>query len=131
VDDDEVMRTVAEQVLKRAGYQVVVMEDAEYSDRAISRLRFDAALVDLGLPGISGQKFIEKLRNLSKSPEAPVFVVTASTDIDVVRSCYVELGARLVVSKPVEWSLLTTKLDEELSIKSRPAASVRSGLVSA
>jgi CheY-like chemotaxis protein len=114
VDDDHLMRTVTEQVLKRSGYDSILMEDGDFSDHAISRLQFDAALIDLGLPGISGQEFIGKLRALSKSPDAPIFVATASTDIETMRDCYTRLSVQLVISKPIWWTGFIDKLKHEL-----------------
>lgn len=110
LDDDPVLRTVAETLLSELGYNVLLMEDGLHNDSFFAKLKVDAAIVDLGLPGISGLEVIEKLRASERGRNMPVFVVTGSTNMAEIRSCYEERGVAFVLSKPVDWGLLTAQL---------------------
>lgn len=114
VDDDPFIRALAQSKLDAAGFNVILMEDGCYSDKLFSMLEFDAALVDLGLPQISGQEVIEKIRSHSRNSNAPIFVITASRDLDEIRDCYQKHATSLVLPKPINWNLLINHLQEEL-----------------
>jgi len=59
----------------------------------------DFLLLDLKLPGMSGQEFIEQLRNTGDLARLPVFVLTSSDRLRDRRECE-ELGAIGYFLKP-------------------------------
>ena len=59
----------------------------------------DFLLLDLKLPGISGQEFIEQLHNSGELARLPVFVLTSSDRLRDRRECE-ELGALGYFLKP-------------------------------
>lgn len=87
VDDDEVIITVAAEVLRRAGYRVSVFTDPR---NAVDRLRrqpadVDLVVTDLNMPEMSGLE----LRQLAHAirPELPVIVGSGNLpDDDLTRS---------------------------------------------
>ena len=112
LDDDPLLREVAEPVLSGQGYDVLLMEDGLHDEKFFSKLRVDAAIIDLGLPGISGLEVIERLRATERGSNMPIFVVTGSTDFNEIGACYKDAGVALVLSKPVDWRLLLSELSE-------------------
>ncbi|WP_411288593.1 sigma-54-dependent transcriptional regulator [Phenylobacterium sp.] len=83
VDDDPTQRRLIQAVLEREGFAVV---HAENGDEAIKRLgaggACDVVLLDLVMPGISGQDTLVEMR--ARGFSQPVIVVTATGGIDTV-----------------------------------------------
>lgn len=64
VEDNEVVMKVARLTLERAGYDVLAAEDG---NRAVELFRdnagrIDAVVLDLGLPGLSGERAFEEMQ---------------------------------------------------------------------
>ncbi|HKR87222.1 MAG TPA: sigma-54 dependent transcriptional regulator, partial [Phenylobacterium sp.] len=83
VDDDPTQRRLIQAVLEREGLAVV---HAENGDEAIQRLMAGAAvdvvLLDLVMPGLSGQDTLAEMR--ARGFNQPVIVVTATGGIETV-----------------------------------------------
>src|SRR5882724_4494509 len=83
VDDDPTQRRLIQAVLEREGFTVV---HAEKGDEAIQRLMSgvaaDVVLLDLVMPGLSGQDTLAEMR--ARGFNQPVIVVTATGGIDTV-----------------------------------------------
>ena len=83
VDDDPTQRRLIQAVLEREGFAVV---HAENGDQAIARLQSgaqtDLVLLDLIMPGMTGQDTLKEMR--ARSFATPVIVVTATGGIDTV-----------------------------------------------
>ena len=64
VDDDEAIRTVAQRALERKGYSVIVAEDGRAALDILTRggRRIDAVLLDLTMPGLTGDQLIPMFR---------------------------------------------------------------------
>ena len=71
VDDDPTQRRILEETIKRLGYQTTTASDGE---EALSKLEqsdnteFSLVLLDLVMPGLSGQEVLERLRTRAGSP---------------------------------------------------------------
>ena len=95
--------------LRYHGYEVVSAYDG---NAGLSEAEFgDPCLVvlDLGLPGISGEQLLERLRK--KDADIPVVVVTASSAAESEAD---DLGADLVLSKPLDPNALVGLIDDML-----------------
>ncbi len=83
VDDDPTQRRLIQAVLEREGFTVA---HAENGDQAINKLTSGSAcdliLLDLVMPGLSGQDTLKEIRTRGFSQ--PVIVVTATGGIDTV-----------------------------------------------
>lgn len=75
VEDEEALRESLARQLKDAGYTVDVAPDGEEGLYQGKEFAFDLAIVDLGLPKISGLEVIKKLRAAGKS--FPILILTA------------------------------------------------------
>ena len=65
VDDDESIAGLLESELPRMGHDATVCRSPAEAADAVSRNSFDAAIIDLRMPGGSGWDIIEKLRDES------------------------------------------------------------------
>ena len=79
VDDEAPIREVMRIELPRMGYEVTVCEDGETALESLIDHHFDAAIVDLKMPGISGWEVTDHLKQVS--PETFVIIHTGHGDM--------------------------------------------------
>jgi len=75
VEDEELLRSQLAERLKQAGYAVEQAPDGEEGLYIGEELPLDLAIVDLGLPGLSGIELIRRLRAAGKA--FPILILTA------------------------------------------------------
>ncbi len=80
VDDEAPIRDVMSNELPRMGHDVTICEDGEAAIAAIDRGRFDVAIVDLRMPGISGWDVIAHIKQVA--PETDVIISTGHGGLD-------------------------------------------------
>ncbi|WP_438021064.1 adenylate/guanylate cyclase domain-containing protein [Sorangium sp. So ce315] len=116
VDDSRGNRDVLCRVLQNNGYRAVQAEDGPRALGLAARERFDAVLLDVNMPGISGLGVLSALRQSRSQAELPVIMVTTrGASEDVVES--LRLGANDHVTKPIDFDILLGRLDTQLTLK--------------
>ena len=63
VDDEAPIREVMRIELPRMGHEVTVCEDGETALEVLAEHHFDAAIVDLKMPGISGWEVTDPIKS--------------------------------------------------------------------
>jgi DNA-binding response OmpR family regulator len=117
VDDNEDNRDMLARRLRRRGYNVVTADSgAEALGLISSEQSFDAVLLDVMMPNITGLEVLSKLRQRWTKEQLPVLMATARSDSeDVVEA--LRLGANDYVTKPINLdevvSALAVALDGE------------------
>ena len=107
VEDETQLREDIASQLRELGYVVDEAPDGDEGLYAGSEYALDAAIVDLGLPGISGLEVIEKLRAAGK--EFPILILTARDSWqDKVKG--LEAGADDYVTKPFHFEEVLARL---------------------
>jgi len=76
VDDEPVIRSLAQMSLECEAWHVVPAADARAAMAEIARARPDLILLDLGLPGMSGQELAKRLRSESGTARIPIVYLT-------------------------------------------------------
>ncbi len=99
VDDERNMRMVMELALTDVGYRVLTAESAEDALPLVNDPDLDVILSDLKMPGMGGDEFIRRSRQLR--PDIPVIVVTAYGSIRSAIEC-IQAGAHNYLTKPFE-----------------------------
>ena len=112
VDDDAALRqSLAEQLELNDEFVAVECDNAAQAVEIAERERFDAILLDIGLPDMDGRELCGVLRR--KSIHVPIMMLTASdTDADTVLG--LESGADDYVTKPFRLSVLLARLRAHL-----------------
>jgi DNA-binding NtrC family response regulator len=101
VDDDPVQRRLLEAMLRRFGYETIVLEGGDAAVKLLSGpdgATVAAMVLDLVMPDLDGMGVLAALRD--KGIETPVIVQTAHGSIDAVVSA-MRAGAADFVVKPV------------------------------
>jgi len=99
VEDDTVLSDALSRALVQSAYAVDVVETGEDADRALAMDIYDLAILDIGLPGLSGLDVLRRLR--ARRSRVPVLMLTALDTLrDRVRG--LDLGADDYLSKPFD-----------------------------
>ena len=80
MDDEEIMREILEALLTREGYQVSLAASGEEGLELARSVPFDAAIVDVMMPGIDGIATLQELRKLDD--DLPVLMITAFASVE-------------------------------------------------
>jgi phosphoserine phosphatase RsbU/P len=122
VDDNEDNRYVLANRLRRLGYtHVANAVDGVAALDLLATQSFDAILLDVMMPRMSGVEVLERLRAEKRLEACPVIMISADTELDTVVRC-IELGAEDYLPKPFNPVLLGARLGAVLDKKALRAA---------
>ena len=113
VDDDMRLRALLERYLTEQGFQVRSVANAEQMDRLLTRESFHLMVLDLMLPGISGEAVLEEIR---KKGNLPVIVLTAKDSLDEKVEILTS-GADDYITKPFEIREVLARVQVQLRRK--------------
>src|SRR4051794_5362115 len=97
VDDEEIMREILETLLTREGYQVRLASSGQEGLELARAIPFDAALVDIMMPGINGIETLDELRRIDE--DLAVIIITAYASVESAISA-MKSGAFDYITKP-------------------------------
>ena len=113
VDDEEESRDMLARRLRRRGYEVEVAENGYQALDLSLRRSFEAVLLDIMMPGVSGLEVLKELRKAHFARDLPIIMVSAKDrSEDVVTA--MELGANDYVTKPIDFPVLLARLQAQL-----------------
>lgn len=122
VDDDESIAGLLESELPRMGHDAMVCRSPSEAADAVASNSFDAAIIDLRMPGGSGWDIIEKLRD--ESPETEYVISTGHGSMDdAIRA--IRMGAYDFLPKPVslfEISAVLQRIGEKKALTNKNKA---------
>jgi DNA-binding response OmpR family regulator len=105
VDDDPTAVGALRQILTQKGYEVTIAHSGEEALAVLADQRFDLAILDVSMPGMSGYDLCRKLRQEARTVDLPVIFLTAKALLmDMAEG--EDAGSDLYLIKPV----LATKL---------------------
>ncbi len=108
VDDEAPIREVMKIELQRMGHDAVICEDGKAAITAADKNSFDAAIVDLRMPGLSGWDVIEHLKTVS--PETDVIISTGHGNMeDAIQA--LRRGAYDFLTKPTKLAVISGVLN--------------------
>ncbi|MCL2877501.1 MAG: DNA-binding response regulator, partial [Acidobacteria bacterium] len=107
IDDDPLIRAGCRKVLERHGFACTAAQDGRRALEYVRRASFDAALLDLKMPDLSGMETLKKLRD--ESPNTAVIIITGYASIDSAVEA-VKAGAFDYLPKPFTPEVLTARV---------------------
>jgi CheY-like chemotaxis protein len=112
VDDEPHIRAFVELALEDEGYSVLTAADGAEALEALRTARPSIILLDLRMPGMDGQTFVETYRGTGEAPPAPIVVLTASrVPVEEAEA----LGVEGILHKPFDVEALLQELARHLS----------------
>ena len=96
IEDDRSIVNFLQAILETNGYQVLTAERCRQGLMVFSSHLPDLVVLDLGLPDLDGEAFIQEVRNVSTTP---IIVLSARTD-ERDKVSALDLGANDYITKP-------------------------------
>jgi len=109
-EDDSILADGLTRILRQAGYAVDHFGDGGDVDRALALQAYDLLILDLGLPKLSGQEILRRLRaRQGANATLPVLILTAADSVED-RVMGLDLGADDYMAKPFALSELEARI---------------------
>lgn len=110
LEDDTYIALELKELLKNAGYQVLVITDYEKSVELILKEKVDLVLLDINLPTANGEIILKELR---KKTTMPIIMLTSRvTEVDEILS--MSYGADDYITKPYNPTILLLRIQNVL-----------------
>ncbi|MFM9968804.1 MAG: response regulator [Burkholderiales bacterium] len=100
VDDHPVNRLVVKLILDPAGHLVVLAESGEEALERLAEGKFDAVLLDISMPGMSGEATYRRIRENPTCAGVRIIAYTAHA-LDSQRLELLDQGFDEVLTKPI------------------------------
>jgi len=109
IDDDPSIRYMLGRVLLGEGYDVVAAANGEAGLKVAEKDKIDLVLLDLKMPGMSGQETLKVLR--AERPELPVIIISAFS-----RQQFASMaGVSALLQKPLDFPTLLDTIKRSLA----------------
>lgn len=113
VEDEDMVRAVAERALVREGYEVVAAADGEEGlEHVTGGARFDLVVSDVVMPGMDGPAMARELRRIA--PELPVLFMSGYAEEQLRNQ--IDLENMHFIAKPFSVQQIGEKVAEVLSL---------------
>lgn len=110
IEDDSDINDLLSEILSREGYEVTKAYSGSEGKLLINSNDYDLILLDLMLPGISGENLIEEIRKIKVMPIIVISAKTSKEDkINVLR-----LGADDFIAKPFDIEEVIARVEAQL-----------------
>ncbi|MCA9070294.1 MAG: sigma-54-dependent Fis family transcriptional regulator, partial [Planctomycetaceae bacterium] len=122
VDDEAAIREVMRIELPRMGHDVTICENGESALAALETHTFDAAIIDLRMPGLSGWDVVDHLKKVS--PDTEFIISTGHGNMDEAMQA-VRRGAYDFLPKPCklfEISNVLQRIGDKNALKNKTIA---------
>jgi two-component system sensor histidine kinase EvgS len=111
IDDEEMIRTLAEKILEQSGYKVITAEDGE---SGVEKFRegkdyIDAVILDMIMPEMDGEKCLEEIIAIKKDAKV---VIASGFYKNSTSASLIEKGACCFIKKPYSSKELLKILEE-------------------
>ncbi|REJ71458.1 MAG: sigma-54-dependent Fis family transcriptional regulator [Planctomycetota bacterium] len=122
VDDEAPIRQVMQKELARMGHDALICEDGQVAVKALEEQTFDAAIIDLKMPGLTGWDVIDHLQEAA--PETEIIISTGHGSLDDAIQA-LRRGAYDFLTKPtklVEVQNVLQQIAEKKTLKNKTIA---------
>ncbi len=109
IEDEAPIREMLQFSLSRAGFTVLEAADARAAQDIIATVLPDLILLDWMLPGVSGVDLAKKLRQVARTRELPIIMLTARGE-DESKITGLEAGADDYMTKPFSTQELVARI---------------------
>lgn len=103
VDDDAAVRTLLTDALQAAGFSVTAVPDGFSALNSVRRVLPDVVILDLGLPVLDGQEFVDAWTTVMPLRVVPILVLSATAELPPLLT---RLGVEGHITKPFDIDLV-------------------------
>ncbi len=109
VDDDDINRLIAKEMLEDEGLAVDLADGGQQALEKINQYQFDIVLMDLQMPGMDGYETCEKIRSNPEHKDLIIIALSAHAMSEIKDKC-LQVGMNDYVSKPFKITALIKTL---------------------
>lgn len=121
-DDERSLQEFMRSELPRLGHEVTVCPDGKAAVKSLEKGTFDAAILDLRMPGLTGIEVLDQIKQVS--PDTEVVIMTGHASMETAIEA-VRLGAFDYITKPcklAEIEAVLRKVGEKRELKNKNLA---------
>ncbi len=117
-DDDEVIRRLFKETLARSNYHVMTAEDGGKALKLVKSWNFDSIFLDLKMPGTSGRRLYETIKQKQPSLAKKAAFITGDTVTPATQG-FLDSSERPYLTKPFNPRLVVELAEEILGGNAR------------
>jgi len=117
VDDEPTVRNAMKLLLEHGGGKVNIAEDGEAGLSQLAQQRFDVVITDYSMPGMRGDRFVARVRELL--PAQPIIMATAFVE-DYIAFADPSAKVDALLFKPFSLRELYSTIDRVMESKNQP-----------
>ncbi len=110
VEDDVDINNLIAKKLQKHNYKVIQAFSGSEANLRLSRDKFHLVMLDLMLPGITGEELIKEIR---EKQDVPIMVISAKTSLED-KVNVLDLGADDYITKPFELEEIIARVNSQL-----------------
>jgi CheY-like chemotaxis protein len=108
IDDDQFTRELIETILKKIpNITIYQAKDGVEALTTINSVSLDMVFLDLYMPNMNGQEFMDNLRASDKSKSFPIVLITTDR---LIKSELADIGADYYLTKPFDFNSFLEKI---------------------
>lgn len=111
-EDDEGITELTQVILEGKGYKVVALNDSTNIFARIEEAKPDLVLLDLWMPGLSGEEVTRRLKADPLTNHIPAIIISANRDTEQIAA---RAGADAFLAKPFDIADLEDLVEKCLS----------------
>ncbi|MBC7949203.1 MAG: response regulator [Chitinophagaceae bacterium] len=101
VEDEVDTQEIVSGLLEHFDISAEIVGSAEEAWQLLEKSRYEAIVIDLGLPGIDGLSFLRNIRSNEATASLPCMIITAYNS-SLVKKEALEIGCDAYLAKPLE-----------------------------
>ncbi len=109
VDDENIVRKMVQKILQKKGFTIHEAHNGSQAIEQAMRYKLDLIILDIMMPVMDGFQSLKILRNISKTKDVPVIILTAHANVRTFTRA-VRLGATDFLAKPFSQHDLLRKI---------------------
>lgn len=114
VEDETSFLNLLRKALEDQGYMVITAEKGETAVNWIKEVPLDLAIIDLGLPDLSGLEVCKAIKDNPRTRATPVIILTGNASNDARIESNLGARAELFLNKPIQMADLRRAVSQLL-----------------
>ena len=111
-EDDKQSREALAALLEEEGYRVICASEGNEASRLLASTEFDAALLDIRMPGKDGLALLREVRASSRPPAVLIMTAYGTSEVAIQA---MKLGAYDYLTKPLHFDELLIQLERAVA----------------
>lgn len=130
VDDNAINQKVGQKILKRFGFEPVVVSSGAEAIEACQSVDYHIVLMDIEMPDMDGIAATNRIRELIPEDRIPFIVALTANAMNSERENYLRSGMDDYLSKPIDIDALTKSIASAKKLRTKRATEAAAQLAS-